>query len=261
MKGDRFGGKRTNWLLIKHADEYRRDGDDDRVLAQGRSVSRCRTLERDSRRQRAGAKAVHDGDGESGSAGAVWQFEQGSCRRSARRDAARRRRGRGKGSKGDAMPAKTVMPDFVAPQLCQASERPPSGVNWVHEIKFDGYRIQMRVEDGEVSLKTRKALDWTERFPEIAKAAAKLPDFIIDGEVVALNAKGDPDFSALQAALSDGDTEDLIYFAFDLLFVDGEDLRRLPLTARKERLEALLEKYARAKSSAAALCRAFRRRR
>src|SRR5207237_3632449 len=98
--------------------------------------------------------------------------------------------------------AKADMPEFIEPQLCQASERPPSGDNWVHEIKLDGYRIQMRVEDGEVSLKTRKALDWTEKFPEIAKAASKLPDVIIDGEVVALNAKGDPDFSALQAALS-----------------------------------------------------------
>src|SRR6185369_6927906 len=61
---------------------------------------------------------------------------------------------------------KTEMPDFVEPQLCQASERPPNGDNWVHEIKLDGYRIQMRVEDGEVSLKTRKALNWTEKFPE-----------------------------------------------------------------------------------------------
>jgi len=141
------------------------------------------------------------------------------------------------------------MPDFVEPQLCQASERAPSGDNWVHEIKLDGYRIQMRVEDGKVSLKTRKALDWTEKFPEIAEAAAKLPDLIIDGEVIAPNANDHPDFSALQAALSDGDTSDLIYFAFDLLFEDGEDLRKLPLTERKKRLEAVLAKHARAKAS------------
>ena len=131
----------------------------------------------------------------------------------------------------------------------------------MHEIKFDGYRMQMRIEDGEVSLKTRKALDWTEKFSAIAKAAAKLPDAIIDGEIVALNEKGDPDFSRLQAALSDGDTDDLIYFAFDLLFADGEDLRTLPLVERKDRLRALLGKHARRKELAASLCRAFRRRR
>src|SRR5439155_4241632 len=72
---------------------------------------------------------------------------------------------------------------------------------------------------------------------------------IIDGEIVALNDKGDPDFSAMQAALSDGDTDDLIFFAFDLLFADGEDLRELPLTARKQRLQALLGRRARSKAS------------
>src|SRR5262249_6067635 len=126
---------------------------------------------------------------------------------------------------------------------------PPTGASWVHEIKFDGYRIQTRVEDGEVSLKTRKALDWTDKFPNIAKAAAKLPDCIIDGEIVALTAKGGTDFSAMQEARADGHTDRLIYFAFDLLFEDGEDLRPLPLTERKERLEALLQKHARAKTS------------
>ena len=76
------------------------------------------------------------------------------------------------------------MPDFVATAaLRKLSTRPPSAEGWVHEIKFDGYRIQMRVEDGEVTLKTRKGLDWTDKFPAIAKAAAKLPDAIIDGEI------------------------------------------------------------------------------
>ena len=115
----------------------------------------------------------------------------------------------------------------------------------------------MRIEGGEVSLKTRKALDWAEKFPEIEKAAAKLPDVIIDGEVVALNAKGDPDFSALQAALSGGNTDDLIYFAFDLLFEDGEDLRKLPLRAQGA-AGGIADKHAR-DDVAAALCRALRR--
>ena len=112
---------------------------------------------------------------------------------------------------------------------------------WCHEIKFDGYRVQLRVEDGEAALKTRKGLDWTEKFGAIAKEAKSLPDALIDGEIVALDHDGAPDFSALQAAISDGKTDDLIFFAFDLLFADGEDLRRLPLGERKARLKQLLE--------------------
>ena len=86
------------------------------------------------------------------------------------------------------------MPDFVPPQLCKSTSRSPSADGWLHEIKFDGYRIQMRVEDGDVSLKTRTGLDWTDKFPAIATAAAKLSDAIIDGEIVALSKTGDPDF-------------------------------------------------------------------
>jgi bifunctional non-homologous end joining protein LigD len=138
---------------------------------------------------------------------------------------------------------KTPLPDFVPPQLCQPIERPPGGSGWAHEIKFDGYRMQLRIADGDVTLKTRKGLDWTEKFSAIAKAAAALPDAIIDGEVVALNDKGEPDFAALQAALSEGRTGDLIYFAFDLLFEDGEDLRKEPLSERKARLEAFLAEH------------------
>ncbi len=133
------------------------------------------------------------------------------------------------------------MPAFIAPQLCQSVTRPPSGKEWVHEIKFDGYRIQLRVENGRVTLKTRKGLDWTARFPAIAAAARTLPDAIIDGEVVALDRNGAPDFAALQAALADGKTDDLIFFAFDLLFAGGKDLRRLPLLERKQRLHEMLE--------------------
>ena len=100
----------------------------------------------------------------------------------------------------------------------------------------------MRVVDGEVTLKTRKGLDWTAKYSAIAKAAGKLPDAIIDGEICALDENGAPDFAALQAALSEGKTDLLVYFAFDLLFEGGEDLRTRPLTERKERLQQLLSK-------------------
>jgi len=135
------------------------------------------------------------------------------------------------------------MPTFVEPQLCKLVDQPPSGAGWVHEVKFDGYRMQLRVQDGKAKLLTRKGLDWTAKFPAIAKVAAKLPDCIIDGEICALDDHGAPDFAGLQAALSDGKTEPLIFFAFDLLFVDGEDLRPLPLTDRKARLQPLLKKH------------------
>jgi bifunctional non-homologous end joining protein LigD len=140
------------------------------------------------------------------------------------------------------------MPDFVAPQLCISVERPPSGAEWCHEIKFDGYRVQLRVEDGEATLKTRKGLDWTDKFRTIAKAASSLPDVLVDGEISALGHNGMPDFSTLQALLSDGSTDSLIFFAFDLLFGGGEDIRSLSLGERKQRLSALLGARAGAKA-------------
>jgi bifunctional non-homologous end joining protein LigD len=121
-------------------------------------------------------------------------------------------------------------------------ERPPAGGDWVHEIKFDGYRIQMRVEGGEVTLKTRKGLDWTAKFgAAIPTAARRLSDCLVDGEIVALDHRGSPDFAGLQAALSEGQTDDLIFFAFDLLFLEGVDLRTQSLSDRKRALKRLIE--------------------
>src|SRR5215469_454606 len=132
------------------------------------------------------------------------------------------------------------MPGFVAPQLARLTEVPPSGPNWVHEIKFDGYRTQMRIENGKVRLLTRKGLDWTARFPEIAEDGRALPDCLIDGEICALDKAGISDFGALQLALSDKKTGELVFFLFDCLFAGGHDLRKLPLSARKEMLEEIL---------------------
>jgi bifunctional non-homologous end joining protein LigD len=140
------------------------------------------------------------------------------------------------------MAVKATMPEFVAPQLCESVDHPPNQKDWVHEIKLDGYRIQIHVTRGKAILRTRKGLDWTHKFPETAKAATGLPDCIIDGEVVAVNEHGVPDFAALQAALSNGKTGDLIYFAFDLLFDRGRDLRSEALDVRKTSLAKLLKK-------------------
>ncbi|MEA2823815.1 MAG: bifunctional non-ous end joining protein LigD, partial [Alphaproteobacteria bacterium] len=134
------------------------------------------------------------------------------------------------------------MPEFVAPQLARLVDEPPAGAVWVHEIKFDGYRMQLRAEKGGAVLRTRKALDWSRRFPEIAGEGRYLSDCMIDGEICALDERGVPSFSGLQQALSDGRTGGLIFFVFDLLFLEGVDLRRQPLSARKDLLSALLAK-------------------
>ena len=161
-------------------------------------------------------------------AGAVWHSNQ---------------KGGGQKQSAPAVKPKKVaaMPKFVEPQLAKLSEHPPGGAGWAHEVKFDGYRLQLRVEDGEAALRTRKGLDWTEKFGAIAEQARTLPDCMIDGEAVAVDRDGVPNFSALQAALSEGKSEKLIFYAFDLLFADGEDLRALPLSDRKERLKDLLD--------------------
>lgn len=134
------------------------------------------------------------------------------------------------------------LPRFIPPQLCTLVPRPPAGEQWGHEVKFDGYRIQLRIQDGEAVLRTRKGLDWSGKFTAIAAAAKRLPDCILDGEVVALNPQGAPDFALLQAALSAGTTTRLVYFAFDLLATAEGDLTSLPLAERKARLEKLLGK-------------------
>ncbi len=141
---------------------------------------------------------------------------------------------------GKAPEAPGPMPSFVPPQLCRLVDRPPGGGGWAHEVKFDGYRLQLRVSGGSARLRTRKGLDWTDKFATIAAEARELPDCIIDGEAVALDRHGVPSFAALQAALAARDTRNAVFFAFDLLYAQGADLRRLPLRDRKRRLEALL---------------------
>lgn len=228
MDSDRFKGKRNNWLLIKHRDETSVEKDGGAVLEDATSVASGRSMDeiksgkgRKPRPFMLEAPAVE--------ADAVWDGKAGL--------AAKRTAARAKTSSHSAMPA------FIEPQLCQTLSRPPNGKGWLHEIKFDGYRIQMRIVDGKATLKTRKGLDWTGRYPAIAAAAKHLPDAMIDGEICALDHNGAPDFAALQAALSEGKTGDLVYFAFDLLFDGDEDLRSLPLSERKARLQNLLSAF------------------
>src|SRR6202034_4491015 len=229
----RSGGKRTNWLLIKHRDDYAREGNENDILEEDRSVASGRTMAQiEAGKGKAPTPFMTKAAGRS-KADAVWHSNRGDAAEARARP------------KMAAAPAKATkvdeMPEFVAFELCTSVEAPPNGAGWGHEIKFDGYRVQMRVESGKAILRTRKGLDWTDKFKAIAKAGTALPDAMIDGEIVALDDKGNPDFSALQAAISDGKTDRLIFYAFDLLFAEGEDLRRLPLEERKARLKQLLD--------------------
>jgi len=233
MRHDRGGGKRTNWLLIKHRDDYAREGEANDLLEEDRSVASGRSMAQIAAGKGNAPKPFMTKAASRGKADAVWHSNRG--------EAAEARAH----VKKAAAPAKATkvneLPEFVAFELCAPVEAPPNGPGWGHEIKFDGYRVQMRVEHGKVTLRTRKGLDWTDKFKAIAKAGAALPDAMIDGEIVALDQGGNPDFSALQAAISDEKTDDLIFYAFDLLFAEDEDLRRLLLGQRKARLKQLLD--------------------
>ncbi|MFO1208628.1 MAG: DNA ligase D [Amaricoccus sp.] len=134
-------------------------------------------------------------------------------------------------------------PGFVAPALATLRAKPPRGDAWLHEIKFDGYRLQAQVRGGRAKLLTRSGQDWTDRFGDAVIGALKaLPcrTAILDGELVVENAAGASDFPALQAELSAGRTDRFRLYLFDLLYLDGEDLRAQPLAVRKDRLGALL---------------------
>lgn len=135
------------------------------------------------------------------------------------------------------------LPSFVEPMLATLIPSPPAGERWLHEIKFDGYRLQARIEAGRVKLLTRGGLDWTKKFGKrVAAALAGLPvgAALIDGELVVENDAGASDFSALQAELRERRSDRFVFYAFDLLHLDGYDLRAAPLVARKALLEQIV---------------------
>ena len=225
--------KKNNWLLIKHHDAYAVEHDGMALVEDTKtSVASGRTMDQIAAGKGKGPTRFMTGKLRA-AAKRVWNSNRGEA--AEKRAAAPLR---------TAPPPKlkaAALPGFVPPQLAKSVDRPPQGTGWGHEIKFDGYRLQLRVENGRATLKTRAGLDWTAKFKDIAKDAEGLPDSMIDGEACALDDNGSPDFPALQAALSDGKTGDLIFFVFDLLFAEGADLRNLPLRERKARLKAMLD--------------------
>ncbi|EFG8200248.1 ATP-dependent DNA ligase, partial [Escherichia coli] len=200
------GEKADNWLLFKNKDEFARPGED--ILEEApQSVLSGLTIE-DIKAGRAAAEPKKP------------TRKKTAVKRSA-----------------------AAMPGFIEPCLATLQAHPPSGPEWLHEVKLDGYRIQAHLAGGKATLFTRTGLDWTPKFgDQIAAALEGLPvdDAILDGEIAVLDARGATSFSALQQALSDKAGERLTYFLFDLLWLNGEDLRSEPLSARKQRLQDVL---------------------
>ena len=131
------------------------------------------------------------------------------------------------------------MPGFIKPQLATLRSKAPQGEQWLHEIKYDGYRVQVHLKRGRKKVFTRNGLDWSKRFTEIAGALAIPGEAIIDGEVVVVH-EGRTNFSELQAELAAGKQGRLVYYAFDLLWRNG-DLRKLPQIERKQMLQDLFD--------------------
>lgn len=206
----RNGETRENWLLVKDRDTY---AEDDDTLATRYDKSVATGLTRD---------------------------EIAAGRKPKKRTAAKETAPlqRATTSKDSAAAAQ-----FIPPQLCELRKAPPTGDGWLHEMKYDGYRLQLVIREGRARLFTREGHDWTPRFDGLRKAgeALAVKSAVIDGEAVVFDDNGISDFPALVDSLKHG-RGGVALAAFDLLYLDGEDLRKLPLVARKKRLRALLGK-------------------
>lgn len=245
----RMGGRaaqegKPNWLLIKEHDDYERQPDEPAITEEAPdSVVTERDLDEIAKQE----------DHVWNSKGAVDQETKVSPSASPA--------GRGTGAAAEepkaasnkakarlgkiAIPAKAQkekLPAFIAPQLATQADEPPAQANWLHELKLDGYRVQARKNGDRVELLTRTGLDWTHRMKSVAAAVAGLAaeTAILDGEVVVLDEQGLTSFANLQAAFKDGAKYPLTYFVFDLLHLNGYNLRPLPLEERKATLAELL---------------------
>jgi bifunctional non-homologous end joining protein LigD len=228
MRG-RAGEDGKNWLLIKHDDEAARPIATYDVLKQEPlSVLSQRDL----------LEIAEDAD-------RTWHSNGVNAAKSvtkAKPKLARRAASAKSASKSIANAAgarKATQPTKLQPQLATLAQEAPTGEGWLHELKFDGYRIVAFLENGHVRLISRNGKEWTKRFPKIAAALAKLPvkQAILDGEIVALNDEGISDFQRLQNALSAHDDAELVYYVFDLPHCEGYNLTATPLLKRKELLQ------------------------
>jgi len=247
----RMGGKaanerKPNWLLIKEHDDLERTSDEPAITeAEPNSVVTGRDLDEIANSQ------DHVWNSKDTAKGKAWYRNDNAP---AARDLPSR-----KGAVRPPAPAKPsysprltemlrkapaeALPAFIQPELAQLATSPPRTDDWVHELKLDGYRIQARKDEARVRLLTRTGLDWTHRMRPIAQQLKDIPaaTAILDGEVVVLGEDGLSSFADLQAAFQEGARKPLTYFAFDLLHLDGHNLRDLHLLDRKAILAHLLE--------------------
>jgi bifunctional non-homologous end joining protein LigD len=199
---------RESWMLKKVDDEYAEPENGDELVDEATtSVTTGRTM------------------GEIASGEDVWRSNRGG-----------RKGGRAKKKAADAPPA------FQPPQKATLVDEIPAGSSWLFEYKYDGYRLLLATGSGAVTAWTRNAKDWSDKFRALVKAASALPPgCLIDGEAVALNDEGKPDFQLLQSTLKESRGKNLVFYAFDLLVDRGEDITKLPNIERKQRLAALLK--------------------
>jgi bifunctional non-homologous end joining protein LigD len=246
IRGGKYGDKDGKaWLLIKENDDSARtNGRHPVVEEEPDSVTTGRSLDEIAA---SGDRVWHSNKSvaENVKGGAVKNVRS---TRSKKKPAERAARGTpGRRWKRPPFPeiegaVKAALPAFVEPELATLVKQTPGDAEWLHEMKLDGYRMLARVERGAVRMYTRNRKDWTATFPAIAQAVAKLPveTAWLDGEVVVLQANGLTSFQALQNALSRDDRGRLHYYLFDLPYLDGYDLRKVPLVTRKGILEQLL---------------------
>jgi bifunctional non-homologous end joining protein LigD len=247
----RAGEKRNNWLLIKSDDETARTTRAKDILEEadfsiktGRSMDEISEGKRASASEKTRMKKALASTKKKMSARKVTTAKKTSRKKPAsaqlvqKHDTLTERKPSLKGAK------RAALPGFVEPCLATLADKAPDSANWIHEIKFDGYRLQARLSRGKAKLLTRKGLDWTRKFKGIADAVAELDadSALIDGELVVEGSDGVTSFSLLQEELKSGRQNRLVYYVFDLLYLDGRDLRSLPLDERKEALARLIKR-------------------
>jgi bifunctional non-homologous end joining protein LigD len=260
----RPGEKRENWLLIKSDDEHARGSKDPDILEQenlsattGRSMDEIagtqgavwhsnKSVKENAARLKRTQRAKAPKKASAAKAAKPEMARPKTANRARKTKSATKanKRRKAKQADGDPVPGArpAPLPAFIEPCLALLSTTAPGGDEWIHEIKFDGYRMQAHLDRGKVRLLTRKALDWTSKFSPIAEALKALPveQAIIDGEIVSEDENGVSSFSTLQQDLKEGRGENFLYYAFDLLYLDGYDLTGAALEARKEALADLL---------------------
>jgi bifunctional non-homologous end joining protein LigD len=244
MKGNwtlvRMGGKaanekKPNWLLIKEHDSFERAEKEKPITEEApNSVVTKRSMQQ-----------IGDSEDHVWNSAKTGEDKTGKKTTSHRNDAKSGRKKDGRSSLAPSLSGapREDLPDFIAPQLATLATKPSTDAGWMNELKLDGYRIQARLDHGKVALLTRNGLDWTHRMKAIAAEVAELPakSALLDGEIVVLREDGNTSFADLQAAFQEGIKKPLTYFLFDLLHLNGHNLRTLPLSERKALLAGLLK--------------------